>query len=114
MIFVVIVRQKSYFLDKKAKFMFIIIIAISIKTIPIHCVRITFSPKITNAIRTETGNSKAETILPKPIPVNGNPAFKSIGGIMVPNKESTIPHFKKIEKLNSLAEENTPNESAKA
>lgn len=88
-------------------------IAKRIKIIPTHCVKMTFSPRITNAIRTETGSSNAETILPKPIPVNGNPAFKSIGGIIVPNNESTIPHFKKIEKLKSLAVENTPKESAK-
>jgi hypothetical protein len=47
-------------------------------------------------------SSNAETILPKPIPVSGNPAFISSGGIMVPNKARTTPHFRKISKLNGV------------
>ena len=73
-----------------------------IKTIPTHCKKITFSFNKTYAIITETGNSRAETMLPKPIPVNGNPAFISIGGIIVPNKDRTIPHFMKIARLKAV------------
>ena len=47
---------------------------------------------------TETGSSKAETILPNPIPVNGNPALNNKGGITVPKRASTIPHLAKIPK----------------
>ena len=79
--------------------MLIITIAVIIKTIPIHCMKTTFSFKIKYAIKTETGSSNAETILPRPIPVIGKPAFISNGGIMVPNKARKIPHFKKISKF---------------
>ena len=70
-----------------------------IRIIPIHCVRITVSFKIKQAIITETGSSSAETILPSPIPVNGKPRFNNIGGIIVPNKARMIPHLKKISRL---------------
>jgi hypothetical protein len=79
-----------------------IMIARMIRIIPIHCVRITFSFKRTNAIITETGSSRAETILPKPIPVNGKPKFIRIGGIIVPNKDKIIPHFRKIARLKGV------------
>ncbi len=51
---------------------------------------------------TETGSSSAETILPKPIPVSGKPAFINRGGIIVPNSDKTIPHFKNIAKLKGV------------
>jgi hypothetical protein len=35
-------------------------------------------------------------MLPKPIPVNGKPAFNKIGGITVPKSAISIPHLKKI------------------
>ena len=73
-----------------------------IRTIPIHCRKTTFSFNKTKAIITETGSSNAETMLPKPIPVNGKPAFMSIGGIIVPKRESTIPHFIKMAKLKGV------------
>jgi hypothetical protein len=50
----------------------------------------------TKAIVTETGSSNAETILPKPIPVSGNPAFISSGGIIVPNK-GLLPILEKFQ-----------------
>ena len=79
--------------------MFISTIAEIMINIPNHCELITVSSKIKYAIKTETGNSSAETILPKPIPVTGNPAFINNGGIIVPNKARKTPHFKKILKL---------------
>jgi hypothetical protein len=33
---------------------------------------------------------------------SGNPAFISSGGIIVPNKARTTPHFRKISKLNGV------------
>lgn len=73
-----------------------------IKTIPNHCDKMTFSFKIKNAIITETGSSSAETILPKPIPVIGNPKLSNIGGMIVPKSARKIPHFRKILKLNGV------------
>ena len=69
-----------------------------IRIIPIHCIKVTFSCKRKYAIKTETGSSNAETILPNPIPVSGKPAFINIGGIIVPNNDSIIPHFRNISK----------------
>ena len=58
---------------------------------PLHCQKTTFSFKIKNAIRTETGNSNEATILPKPNPVIGKPAFSNIGGIIVPKRAKNKP-----------------------
>ena len=63
--------------------------------IPIHWDRITVSLSTIKAMVTETGSSKAETILPIPIPVNGKPALSNIGGITVPKTATKIPHLKK-------------------
>ena len=71
--------------------MFIITIAVMINRIPIHCEKTTVSFNKKYAINTETGSSNEETILPSPIPVFGKPAFKSIGGIIVPNSAKNIP-----------------------
>jgi hypothetical protein len=67
------------------------IIASNINKMPNHCDKITVSFKSTNAVVTDTGNSRAETILPSPIPVNGKPAFNNIGGITVPKSAIIIP-----------------------
>lgn len=74
------------------KFKLISNTANNIIKIPIHCKNSTFSFNRKKANVTETGNSKAETILPKPTPVNGNPLFNKIGGKMVPNKANKMPH----------------------
>ncbi len=71
-----------------------------INAMPVHCNMFTASCKRKYAIRTETGSSKDATILPKPMPVFGNPAVKSSGGMMVPNNETIMPQFKNISKLN--------------
>lgn len=71
-------------------------IASKIKIIPIHCNTTTFSFNIKKAINTDTGNSKEETILPRPIPVRGNPAFIKSGGMMVPKSAKKRPYSKKI------------------
>ena len=63
----------------------------SIKTIPHHCQSTTSSFNSKKAISTETGNSKEATILPKPNPVFGKPAFNNIGGIIVPKKAKNNP-----------------------
>ena len=73
-----------------------------IKKIPNHCNGYTVSFSKVKAIITETGSSRAETILPNPIPVSGNPAFNSIGGIIVPKRAMIIPHFAKISKLKGV------------
>ena len=39
----------------------------------------------------ETGNSKAESMLPNPTPVIGNPLLNINGGIIVPNSAMGIP-----------------------
>lgn len=49
---------------------------------------------------TDTGSSTADTILPKPTPVKGNPLFNRIGGKTVPKTESKIPQVYKIEVSN--------------
>ena len=79
-----------------------ITIAKMIKAIPNHCIPKTSSFKRKKAIITETGNSNEETILPNPIPVLGKPAFSNIGGIIVPKRAKTIPHFVKISKLKGV------------
>ena len=76
-------------------------------TIPIHCENNTCSCKKRKAKVTETGSSIAETILPKPTPVKGNPLFKKIGGNTVPKSESKIPHVYKIEVSNVFIEINS-------
>ncbi len=58
---------------------------------PQHCHTTTFSFKIRKAISTETGNSKEATILPKPKPVFGKPAFSNKGGIIVPKSAKNKP-----------------------
>ena len=58
---------------------------------PHHCQITTFSFNIKNAISTETGNSSDATMLPKPNPVFGKPAFNNIGGIIVPKKAKNNP-----------------------
>ena len=68
--------------------------------IPNHCIKITCSFNKKYAINTETGSSNEATILPKPIPVCGNPAFNNIGGMIVQKSARTIPHLIKISKLN--------------
>ena len=62
-----------------------------INAMPLHCQKTTFSFNIKNAMKTETGNSKEATILPKPSPVLGKPAFSNIGGIIVPNSAKNNP-----------------------
>ena len=62
--------------------------------IPNHCIKITCSFNKKYAINTETGSSNEATILPKPIPVCGNPAFNNIGGMIVPKSAKTIPQTK--------------------
>ena len=62
-----------------------------INAMPLHCQKTTSSFNIKNAIRTETGNSKEATILPKPNPVFGKPAFSNIGGIIVPKSAKNNP-----------------------
>ena len=76
-------------------------------TIPIHCENKTCSCKKMNANVTETGSSTAETILPKPTPVKGNPLFNRIGGNTVPKTESKIPQVYKIEVSNVFTEINS-------
>lgn len=66
-------------------------IAIMINIMPIHCKATTCSFNIINAIITETGSSNEDTILPKPSPVWGKPAFISRGGIIVPKRAKKIP-----------------------
>lgn len=73
-----------------------------IKIIPIHWIKLTFSLKRKYAIRTETGSSSADTMLPRPIPVRGKPALNNKGGIIVPKSASIIPHFMKISKLKGV------------
>lgn len=60
---------------------------------PIHCIKKIVSFKIIKAIQTETGNSKEEIILPKPIPVLGKPALSNNGGIIVPKRANKMPHL---------------------
>jgi hypothetical protein len=86
-------QQSKSYNNRFLTLIFIIITAIIINKIPIHCQKLTVSFRIMNAIKTETGNSKAETILPNPIPVNGKPAFNNIGGITVPKSAIKIPHL---------------------
>ena len=51
----------------------------------------TVSFKTKYAQVTDIGNSNEETILPKPKPVFGKPAFKNSGGRIVPNNAKGIP-----------------------
>ena len=70
---------------------FIRTIASRIKTMPIHWLKITFSPNKIKAMVTETGSSSEDTILPNPNPVLGNPRLNKVGGIMVPNNARMNP-----------------------
>src|SRR5690606_8970420 len=89
------IKDSFYFLI--IKYQLINNTAPKIIRMPIHCENKTCSFKNTKAKVTETGNSKADTILPNPTPTNGNPLFKRMGGRMVPKIESKIPQVYKIE-----------------
>ena len=74
----------------------------SINDIPIICKKEMLSCSKRYATVTETASSNEDIILPKPKPVNGYPALRNKGGIIVPNKATKMPHLMKISKLKAV------------